>query len=201
MQPPLSSLHLAWVAMHLEVSKVGLRASVFRRSQLPLVWWRGSWHIFELWDNSALGFFCISNTCWVWTEPRQPSCATSAAGQANEACPCLLCMQPSVFMQGERAGGCVFKCTWSLCSLVCAMVHVLAHQCRGRELCTQFAKCQPTGCALCSWQEVRIARWQVTRVCSARHTCSLQGFLPLETLSWWERRVLHKPVLNCFALC
>ena len=103
-----ASFCFATLSWCLEVSKVGLRASGFRYSQLPLVWWPGRWHTFELWCNSALGFFCSSSVSWVWTEPRQSSCAIPTAGQANEACLCLLRMQPTVFVQGERAGGFVF---------------------------------------------------------------------------------------------
>uniref|UniRef100_A0A8C3EG99 Uncharacterized protein n=1 Tax=Corvus moneduloides TaxID=1196302 RepID=A0A8C3EG99_CORMO len=47
---------------------------------------------------------CVSQASWVWTEPRQRSCAISTAGQASEACLCLLHSQLSVL--GRRTCNC-----------------------------------------------------------------------------------------------
>lgn len=112
--------------------------------------------------------------------------------QTRRACACF-CVQPSMFVQGEREGGSVFECRWSRAPL----------SVRRRECSHTSAEEEPRARSLrASPVRVRCARWQVTLACSAGHVCPpLQGFLPSGTLSWWGRRGLHKPVPSCLALC
>lgn len=90
-------------------------------------------------------------------------------------------------------------------TLVCAMVPVLAHKCRGRAL--HPVRCVPARCvcvvlmaggmySLVSGHPCVLSRARVH--VNAR---PLQGFLPLGTPSWWRGTGLHKPVPNCLALC
>lgn len=153
---------------------------------------------------TALSFLCISSVSRVWTEPRQSSCAIFAAGQANEACLGSLHKRPSVFVQGEQAGGSVFECTWSPAPLPapqCVCLHMSAEG----EPRTRFAACQPGACIVLvaggTYGPVAGHPCVLSRARVHMHTCPLPGFLPLGMLSWSGRSGLHKPVPDCLALC
>lgn len=87
------------------------------------------------------------------------------AGQAKEVCLGLLHSQLCC-----TGGVCRWLGPWVkvvLCTPVHATACLLAGECRGRA--SHPPGCVPAPlalCALCSWQEVRRTRWQVTPVCS-----------------------------------
>lgn len=110
-----------------EVSKVGLKTSSFRCSQVTLVWWPGSSSL--SWGVTQLSL-CLQSELGLDGAQAVKLCHIHGKASKQGVCLCLLHSQLSVLGRGA----CRWFVLWVnvvLCTLVCGMACVLAGESRG----------------------------------------------------------------------